>query len=112
MVQSRATLSGHYGQNMLIDAKEYGANPDVQMFEPGNDAYGTNDVPLCLGHNERCRIYTAGTEKNIGRQFYKCPRQEGEQCDYFEWVDGMDGNLNETTCTSMGFGMYSAAGPA
>lgn len=35
-----------------------------------------------------CRVLTANTEKNAGRQFYRCPlRQEEGQCSFFEWCD-------------------------
>jgi bloom syndrome protein len=30
----------------------------------------------------------------MGRQFFKCSLPEGEQCDFFEWADGIEGNLN------------------
>lgn len=35
-----------------------------------------------------CRVLTASTEKNRGRQFYRCPlSQEEGQCPFFEWCD-------------------------
>jgi bloom syndrome protein len=30
----------------------------------------------------------------MGRQFYKCCLPEGQQCDFFQWADGIEGNLN------------------
>jgi len=61
-----------------------------------------NGSPLCPGHNEPCRICTATTASNMGRQFYVCPRDQGDQCDFFEWVDGIQGNLHQSDGTNMG----------
>jgi bloom syndrome protein len=72
-----------------------------------NDSYGThsnnysepsssnnNDTPPCPGHNMPCRLLMANTASNMGRQFYKCSMPEGQACDFFEWADGMEGNMN------------------
>ena len=61
----------------------------------GASSTGGKGAPLCPGHNQPCRILTASTAANVGRQFYKCSMPDSEQCDFFEWADGMDGNLNE-----------------
>ena len=55
---------------------------------------GDGSAPLCSGHGVPCRLLTASTAQNSGRQFYKCSLPEGEQCDFFEWADGMEGSLN------------------
>ena len=49
-------------------------------------------VPLCPGHNIPCITVTSNTATadNQGRQFYKCSMEDGENCDFFQWVD--DGN--------------------
>ena len=60
----------------------------------GGFTYDTETPPLCPGHNLPCRELIANTAQNQGRVFYKCSMQEGEQCDYFLWKDGVDGNLN------------------
>jgi hypothetical protein len=52
-------------------------------------------APNCPGHGRPCRVLIASTAANSGRQFYKCSMPEGEQCDYFEWVDGGDGGGND-----------------
>ena len=59
-----------------------------------------------------CKILTAGTDLNAGREFYKCPMPEGEQCDHFEWLDGMEGNLHNTASYEGGGpgGAYQASG--
>eukprot|EP00546_Thalassionema_frauenfeldii_P019421 CAMPEP_0178902928 /NCGR_PEP_ID=MMETSP0786-20121207/4877_1 /TAXON_ID=186022 /ORGANISM="Thalassionema frauenfeldii, Strain CCMP 1798" /LENGTH=1176 /DNA_ID=CAMNT_0020574249 /DNA_START=92 /DNA_END=3623 /DNA_ORIENTATION=+ len=53
----------------------------------------SEEAPLCPGHNEPCRLLTANTAANGGRQFYKCSR-DTDACDFFEWVDGKEGNWN------------------
>jgi hypothetical protein len=50
--------------------------------------------PLCSGHNLPARLLTANTSSNMGRQFFKCSLPEGENCDFFQWQDGMEGNWN------------------
>lgn len=59
-----------------------------------SSAGGDESAPLCSGHGVPCRLLTASTAQNSGRQFYKCSLPEGEQCDFFEWADGMEGSLN------------------
>ncbi|KDP24050.1 hypothetical protein JCGZ_26734 [Jatropha curcas] len=42
-----------------------------------------------------CVIFTANTERNHGRKFYKCPvRQENGGCGFFEWCDNASGMNN------------------
>lgn len=37
-----------------------------------------------------CRVFTAGTDKNKGRQFVTCPVRKGEgSCGYFKWRDDL-----------------------
>eukprot|EP00978_Attheya_sp_CCMP212_P000213 scaffold409_cov47-Attheya_sp.AAC.2 len=62
-----------------------------------NPPHGESSGALCPGHDAPCRTLTASTANNMGRQFYKCSMPEGEQCDFFQWVDGMEGNLNESS---------------
>lgn len=90
----------------------------------GDDSYGSangggtmddgvgnaSGAPLCPGHGRPCRLLTASTATNMGRQFYKCPMPEGEQCDFFEWADGMQGNLNPPDDSQYGDGVASSAG--
>ena len=52
-----------------------------------------NQTPCCPGHNLPCKLLTANTSVNMGRPFYKCPLPEEEQCDFFQWGDGIEGNL-------------------
>ncbi len=100
--------NGNGSRNTAIDEFNASSMLDTTLGTFGQNSC-ENDIPLCPGHNERCRVCTAGTEANKGRQFYKCPRPEGEQCDFFEWADGMDGNLN--ALAPVGTGMYGTTGP-
>jgi hypothetical protein len=72
----------------------YNNNNDSMSMGMGisNADNDNNNVPLCPGHQEPCRICTANTSTNMGRQFYKCQRMQPDQCDFFEWVDGLDSN--------------------
>ena len=49
-------------------------------------------VPLCTTHNQPCRLLTARSEANAGRQFYKCSVIDQDACDFFQWADGNDNN--------------------
>jgi GRF zinc finger len=53
-----------------------------------------SNTPLCDGHSLPARLLTANTSSNMGRQFYKCSLPEGENCGFFQWQDGMEGNWN------------------
>lgn len=69
----------------------YGAGGGRYHDIPNRTADG---APNCPGHSRPCRVLIASTATNSGRQFYKCSMPEGEQCDFFEWVDGGDGGGN------------------
>jgi bloom syndrome protein len=49
-------------------------------------------TPLCPGHGVPCRILTARSANNNGREFYKCSLPEDQKCDFFQWVDGVEGS--------------------
>jgi hypothetical protein len=54
---------------------------------------GNDGAPRCPGHGRPCRLLTVrNTTVNMGRQFYKCSMPEGDQCDFFQWADGMENN--------------------
>lgn len=64
------------------------------LVHSGENSYNNNDdggdgTPLCE-HGERCVKLTSTSENNPGREFYKCPlpKNGGEQCGFFEWLDG------------------------
>lgn len=58
------------------------------LFE-GDDWDGDDEVPRC-DHGKRCVKLAARNGDNAGREFYKCslPRDSGEQCSFFQWLDG------------------------
>ena len=95
--------SGQGNYNQKYDS--YGSAPSGFDSSYQRDAFQgsamTNqpqsDVPLCPGHNMPCRVLTANTSANMGRQFYKCALPEGESCEFFEWADGMEGNMNSSS---------------
>lgn len=65
------------------------------------NSYGVVDpsVPekVCRCGLGACIVLTANTEKNRGRQFYKCPlREENGGCGFFEWCDKNIGTDNTT----------------
>ena len=56
------------------------------------DNTNSDNVVFCPGHNLPCRVLTARSSANMGREFYKCALPEGQQCDFFQWVDGNEGS--------------------
>ena len=80
------------GGSTVFNPSETCSNDFMQantMFQNGADSTW---VPLCPGHNVPCAMLTANTSANAGRQFYKCSLPNDQQCDFFQWVDGMEGN--------------------
>jgi hypothetical protein len=67
-----------------------------------NISYGGDDEdpPPCPGHSLPCRLLTASTSTNLGRQFYKCSLPEGQSCDFFQWKDGLESNWNSNDTTA------------
>eukprot|EP00980_Cylindrotheca_fusiformis_P018946 scaffold6331_cov195-Cylindrotheca_fusiformis.AAC.10 len=92
------TNNSYYDNASSSNSNNYG-----DFVETSNQNYNTNssDGPLCPGHNMPCRVFTANTETNMGRQFYKCSMPEGQACDFFQWADGMDYNNSVTATNSM-----------
>ena len=79
----------------------------------GGSGYGNESsasgAPLCPGHSRPCRVFTASTSTNMGREFYKCSMPDGEKCDFFEWADGVEGSLNPSADMKFGDG-YAGTG--
>ena len=99
-----------FDNNNFSDNREQGSssynvsstgNEYKQHDTQHNSSYGgdNEDAPPCPGHNLPCRLFTASTSTNLGRQFYKCSLPEGESCDFFQWKDGMEGNWNNNDTT-------------
>eukprot|EP00873_Tetraselmis_striata_P003214 jgi/Tetstr1/423478/TSEL_014159.t1 len=55
---------------------------EPELEEPQGEP--TMECPCGAGP---CRVWTANTAANPGRQFFKCPKPKGEQCRHFKWVD-------------------------
>jgi hypothetical protein len=87
------SLSG-WGNSAAVDSYGSGSSSWGGATSNMSSAGGNGSAPLCSGHGAPCRLLTASTAQNSGRQFYKCSLPEGEQCDHFEWADGMEGSLN------------------
>jgi hypothetical protein len=65
-------------------------------------AGGGEDVPLCPGHHEPFRVGTSNTAKNPGRVFYKCAREEGQQCVTFAWAEDFAGSGSAAAASAAG----------
>ena len=63
-------------------------------FHDGNDA--GSDAVVCPGHGVPCLKLTARSSANMGREFYKCALPDDQKCDFFQWVDGIQGSWNPT----------------
>ena len=99
-----------YNRSQSNNHNEGYNNTSNHAYGEFNDVFGgTNDrAPVCPGHGKPCRVLTAQTQNNLGRQFYKCSMPDEEQCDFFEWVDGNSGNALDGTCISYGQAMGSS----
>eukprot|EP00547_Thalassionema_nitzschioides_P005472 CAMPEP_0194204474 /NCGR_PEP_ID=MMETSP0156-20130528/3983_1 /TAXON_ID=33649 /ORGANISM="Thalassionema nitzschioides, Strain L26-B" /LENGTH=1111 /DNA_ID=CAMNT_0038930501 /DNA_START=141 /DNA_END=3476 /DNA_ORIENTATION=+ len=107
--QSNDTNSCSYGSSL-----KFNANKDVSyqmmssplsncrqthfstassLMKSTNPSNPSETALLCPGHSDPCRLLTANTAANKGRQFYKCSR-DTDPCDFFEWADGMEGKWN------------------
>ncbi|KAF9588721.1 hypothetical protein IFM89_015158 [Coptis chinensis] len=54
----------------------------------GNETVVVDDDKACPCGLGLCIVYTANTERNRGRKFYRCPaREENGGCGFFEWCD-------------------------
>ena len=60
------------------------------------DTTSNGAAPSCSGHDLPCVTLTATTATNMGRQFYKCSLPNDQQCDFFQWADGMETNHQAT----------------
>lgn len=112
------------GNSALVNGGSYLSTTNDSVFTNGHDSsrtvsstssvtrglnsttsplmIGHREAPLCPGHNLPCRVLKSNTSTNTGRKFFKCCMSEGFQCDFFEWIDGQEGNRNNS-CELGGF---------
>ena len=78
----------------------------------GNNTNNGDGTPLCPGHSQPCRVFTANTSTNMGRQFFKCSLPEGQNCDFFQWKDGdvEENNWNDNNHNNNNVNNYSSSG--
>ena len=58
---------------------------DVETPPPSTPA----TIPVCHVHKKPCRVLTANSKLNKGRKFYKCALPPHQECDFFQWADGL-----------------------
>ncbi len=92
--ETNGSPSGYngYGSNYNNGGQHYN-----DITNNGNNMTSNGSVPLCPGHNVPCITLTSNTADNPGRQFYKCAMQDGGHCDFFQWVDGNEGSMYNTS---------------
>jgi hypothetical protein len=90
--------SNNNNNNSSIYPKSNSSGGHSNMTSNNINNNNNNNVPLCSGHGILCRILTANTSINMGRQFYKCSIVNDDQkCDFFQWVDGIECNTTFNT---------------
>jgi hypothetical protein len=107
--------------NTIQSMEYYNSNNNNHHDQAGNDhprqpsppQLDNSNVPRCDGHNLPTRLLTASTSANMGRQFYKCALPEGENCGFFQWQDGIEGNYcnnnyNDGNPSAGGTGLVSS----
>ena len=95
--RTKIPIQYHSATGSLDSAANWTHSDFVPANAVAHNNLNTSDTVLCPGHNVPCVVLTANTAANNGRQFYKCSLPEGERCDFFQWVDGMEGNLHSVS---------------
>jgi hypothetical protein len=98
-------LDNGHSDDQSAEFDSYQSNAFASSDQPFRSAitsfgstHGANvdmNAPLCPTHNQPCRLLTARSEANAGRQFYKCSVADQGACDFFQWADGNEGNWND-----------------
>ncbi|WCJ28104.1 zinc knuckle (CCHC-type) family protein [Euphorbia peplus] len=79
----------------------YGGGGGAPNFNASDPSIPEKNCPCGMGI---CSVFTANTERNQGRKFYKCPvRQENGGCGFFEWCDGASGTVSRNVGSNCGF---------
>jgi hypothetical protein len=91
--QSYAYTASHLSSYASGDQPYHSTMAPVS--DSAHNVQEATNVPVCPTHNQLCRLLTARSEANAGRQFYKCSVVDHQQaCDFFQWADGNDANWN------------------
>lgn len=94
--------NGQSEQSSSITSNNNIYGDSYSNYQANDESYSHQDVPtrpddvnapLCTGHGRPCILLTASTATNNGRQFYKCGIPGDQNCNHFEWADGMAGNV-------------------
>jgi len=93
------SFSSHCAPSPHFDSSEGNRDYPVSNDAHHNGSFGESngddgETPRCPGHGLPCRLLTATTSANMGREFFKCSMPEGQSCDFFQWKDGIEGNWN------------------
>ncbi|XP_065853184.1 uncharacterized protein [Euphorbia lathyris] len=76
-------------------------NGGVTNFNASDPLIPEKSCPCGLG---TCIVFTANTERNQGRKFYRCPvRQENGGCGFFEWCDNASGTVTRNIASNGAF---------
>ncbi|XP_049801714.1 DNA topoisomerase 3-alpha isoform X1 [Schistocerca nitens] len=62
--------------------------PNQNFTGPGREAENSGDTEVCCNCGQSAVMRTVQKDTpNKGRQFYCCPKQPNERCNFFQWVD-------------------------
>jgi GRF zinc finger len=77
----------HTSNDDSLFSNHHNSNSATHL-DDNDDGAAKSSTPLCPGHSLPCKTFTARSEANYGRQFYKCSVSDSNQnCNFFEWVD-------------------------
>jgi hypothetical protein len=87
--------SAYYNNNSTVPSNPPDGSITLTLSSSSSASSSLDVVPHCSGHHIPCRTFTARSEANHGRQFYKCSINDPQQqCDFFQWVDGVNTSSN------------------
>lgn len=97
---SNTTYTAHE-HSALTNSHSVGYNNETSSasYQHHQELESSGDVPLCSGHQLPARLLTSNSTSNPGRKFYKCSLPQNENCDFFAWHDGLEGNWNNARAT-------------
>lgn len=74
----------------------------------GNSSGSETNIPPCQC-GQPCVRRVSNTGKNPGRAFFKCPKPQGEQCNYFKWEEEL-GAVGAVQANKVSYGSETAGG--